>query len=125
MSEQRARDREHLLLAAGELRAAIVLALGEPREGVVDALDRPRAAARLRDDAQMLVDGERAPQPPPLRHVADAEPRDLRRIEPRQLLAAEADRAAGRAHEAHDGLAERGLAHAVAADDREHALVDA
>ena len=38
------RDREHLLLAAGELPAAIGLALGQAREGRVDALDRPGAA---------------------------------------------------------------------------------
>ena len=48
IGEQRARDREHLLLAAGELAAAIVLALGEAREGVVDALDGPGALARAR-----------------------------------------------------------------------------
>jgi hypothetical protein len=30
--EQRARDRKHLLLAAGELRTAVRLALREPRE---------------------------------------------------------------------------------------------
>ena len=41
-----------------------------------------RRAAAARRHAQMLVDGERAPQPPALRHVADAEPRDLRRREP-------------------------------------------
>ena len=44
IGQQRARDRQHLLLAAGELAAAIVLALGQARERVVDALDRPRAA---------------------------------------------------------------------------------
>ena len=46
IGEQRAGDREHLLLAAGELAAAIVLALGQPRKGLVDALDRPGAAAQ-------------------------------------------------------------------------------
>ena len=88
IGDQRARDRQHLLLAAGELAAAIVLALGQARECVVDALDRPRAAPHARGHAQMLVDGERAPQPPALRHVADAEPGDLRRLQRQQILAA-------------------------------------
>ncbi len=38
VGEQRARDREHLLLAAGELRTAVRLALREPRERRVRAL---------------------------------------------------------------------------------------
>ena len=85
----------------------------------------PGALARARRHAQVLVDRERAPQPAALRHVADAEPRDLRRIEPGQLVVVgEADRTARRAHQAHDGLAQRGLAHAVAADDREDAGMD-
>ena len=96
--EQRARDREHLLLAAGELAAAMVLALGQPRERLVDALDRPGAAPHAGGKLQMLVDAERAPQPPALRNVADAEARDLGRAQPGELLAADADRAAaGRA----------------------------
>ena len=76
--EQRARDREHLLLAAGELRAAVSLALAEAREELVRALDRPalRAAARA-EHAEMLVDRERREEAPSLRHVADAELRDL------------------------------------------------
>ena len=44
IGQKRARDRQHLLLAAGELTAAMVLAFGQPREGLVDALDRPGAA---------------------------------------------------------------------------------
>ena len=72
----------------------------------------------------MLVDAERAPQPPALRDVADAEARDLRRAQPGGFLAADANRAAACPHEAHDGLAQRGLAHAVAADHREHAAVE-
>ncbi len=56
VGQQRARDRQHLLLAAGELAAAIVLALGEAREGVVDALDGPGAAPDAGGQPQMLVD---------------------------------------------------------------------
>ena len=44
VGHQRARNRQHLLLAAGKLGAAVVSALGKPREGVVDALGGPGAA---------------------------------------------------------------------------------
>ena len=50
IEEQRPRDRQHLLLAAGQLRSAVTLALGQPRKGLVDTLDGPLApppAARL------------------------------------------------------------------------------
>ena len=97
--EQRAADREHLLLAARELRAAVLLALGEPREQAVDRVDRPVAAvarlvARGADHAQVLVDAERREQPAALRHVADARGGDRVRGLAAQLLAAERDRAA-------------------------------
>ncbi len=98
IGHQRTRNRQHLLLAAGELATAIVLALGEARECVVDALDGPGAAPHARDHAQVLVDSERAPQAPPLRHVTDTKPGDLCRLQRQQLLAAHPDRAAGRAH---------------------------
>ena len=122
VEQQSARDRHHLLLAARELRAGVGLALGQPREGVVDALDGPGAAAFAGDEPQVLVDRERAPQAAALRHVADAEPRDVGRRAPDQLLAGEADRAAGGAHQPHDGFAQRGLAHAVAAHHRQRTL---
>src|SRR5262249_2834702 len=43
IEQQRAGDRQHLLLAAGELAALVRLALREAREELVDARDRPRA----------------------------------------------------------------------------------
>ena len=52
VEQQRTRDREHLLLASGQLRAAIAAALGQPREQLVDALGRPRAAPTAGRDAQ-------------------------------------------------------------------------
>ena len=86
----------------------------------VGALDGPRALARSRRQPEMLVHGQRRPDPAPLRHVADAEPRDPVRRQPDQLLAQEAD-AARRAHQARDRVAERGLAHAVSAHHGKHA----
>ncbi|MGY4172898.1 hypothetical protein ACVIM8_006971 [Bradyrhizobium sp. USDA 4529] len=121
IGQQRTRDREHLLLAAGQLVAAVGLALGEAREGVVDSLDGPGAAPQAAGKRKVLVDGQRPPQAAALRHITDAEPGDPCRIEPRDLFAANPDRTAAGTHEAHDRLAQRGLAHAVAADYREHA----
>ena len=123
VGDQRARDGQHLLLAAGELSAAVVFPFGEARERVIDALDRPGAGLARRGHAQVFVDGERAPEPATLRHVADAVPRDLRRRKAQHLFAAHADRAARRAREPHDGLAQGRLAHAVAPDDRQHAVI--
>lgn len=102
----------------------MVLAFGEPREGVVDALDRPGARAHAAGKPQMLVDAERTPEPTSLRHIADTEPRDMRGWPPCDILAADADRAAADRYQAHDRLAQRGLAHAVAADDGEHAGIE-
>src|SRR3546814_8108259 len=69
--QQGPRDRQHLLLAAGELAAAVAAALGKAREGVVDALDGPGTAA-AGGEAEVLVDGERGPEATALRRVADA-----------------------------------------------------
>ena len=55
IAEERAGDREHLLLAARKLAAAVPAPLGETREGRIDALDRPRAFG-ARAEAQRLVD---------------------------------------------------------------------
>ena len=90
VGQKRARDRQHLLLAAGKLAAAIVLAFGKTRKGFVDALDAPGPAPDAGGKPQMLVDAERAPQPPSLRHVADAEPRDAGRRHRGDVFAADA-----------------------------------
>ena len=78
LRQQRAADGEHLLLAAGELHAAVLAALGQAREELVDGVGRPAvAAAPRRGHPQVLVDGERLEQPPPLGHVADPGAGDL------------------------------------------------
>ena len=94
IEQQRPRDRQHLLLAAGQFSAAMAPARGKLREGLVDALDGPAAALRSLHQAKVLVHGQRRPQPAPLRDVTDAEPRDLGRPAPRQLLAEEPNRSA-------------------------------
>ena len=124
IEEQRTRDREHLLLAAGELIAAVVAALGEPRKCFVDARNRPSRPVVAGGEAQMLLDSERGPEPAALRHVAEADLRDLRRGAADELLAHEPDRSAGHREQADDRLAQSRLAHAVAADERQHAVLD-
>ena len=117
LEQQGAADRQHLLLAAGKLRAAMALALCQPREHGIDALHvtPPRC-----HEAQRLVHRERGPHAPPLRDVGDAGASDLVRREAEDLLAREPD-AARCLHEAGDGIAQGGLAHAVAPDDGQHA----
>ena len=63
IAEKRARDRQHLLLAARQLRAAIALAFGEARERRIDPLDAPRiaASADAEAEAQCFVDGQARP----------------------------------------------------------------
>ena len=59
IEQQRAADRQHLLLAARELAAAVPAALGQAREKLIDARHRPRPlGARPLHQAQMLVDRE-------------------------------------------------------------------
>src|SRR5262245_8931788 len=99
-------------------------AAGELRKGLVDALDGPAAALRPLHEPQVLVNRQRGPQPASLRDVTDPESRDIGGPAAGQLLAREADRSTGGAHQAHDRLAERGLAHAVAADHRENAVIE-
>ena len=124
IGQQRPADRKHLLLAAGELGATVATALGQLREGLVDARDRPAALASSPRQPQMLVDRQRRPDASALRHVADAEIDNVVGRQPQEIDAGGTDSATGRRHQPHDRVAERGLAHAVAADDGEHALIE-
>src|SRR3954449_9178808 len=91
-------DREHLLLAAGELRAEVVAALLQPREQLVDALERParRPGAGGRGRDEVLVHGERREHLPALGHEADAALGDPVWREPGKRAALEDDLAAAR-----------------------------
>ena len=73
--QQRAADREHLLLAARQLRAAVA-ACARPGAGTSHRRARPRAA-RPATRRKVSSTDERRPDAPPLRHVGDAAPRDL------------------------------------------------
>ena len=91
LEQQRAADGEHLLLAARQLRAAVALALGQAREHGVGAID---GAAVLRHQPQRLVDRQRRPHAPALRHVGDAAARDLVRRQAEDLFAGQPHAAA-------------------------------
>ncbi len=122
IEEEGARDGQHLLFAAGQLRPAIVATLGQAREDLVDAGHRPRPALGAHGEAEVFVDAERRPDPAPLRHVADAPLRDEVGRQAEDLLAGEPHAARG-GDEPGDGVAECGLPHAVATDHRDHAVV--
>src|SRR5688572_22753259 len=71
----------------------------------------------------MLVNRKRGPHAAPLRHVADAFVRDGVRRQAEDLLAVELH-AAARRYEPCDGVAQRGLAHAVSANDCDDAFLE-
>src|SRR5262249_11691427 len=99
----------------------MVLAFCQPRKGLVDPLGGPGSPSDSSRETQMFITAERTPQSPALRDITDTQARNSCRREGGDLLATDPDRSAARPQQAHDGLAESRLAHAVATDDREHA----
>src|SRR5581483_5444701 len=73
----RACEREHLLLAAGQRSGLLVAASLEPREELADALEvrLQRAAPHVCAEAQVLPDRELRERPAPFGNVRDAEAR--------------------------------------------------
>src|SRR5207245_6222419 len=118
---ERARDGQHLLLAAGERAARLLLALGEHWEVAVHALevlrDTAAPAPRVGAQAQVLLDGEVHERAAPLGRVADAEPHQVFRRAPVDALPREADLARRADHAAHRAQRRR-LARAVGAQNR-------
>ena len=104
VGQQGAGDRQHLLFAAGKLSAAIAFAFRQTWESRIDPFHGPGTGLRGHH-AEMFIERERRPEPAALRHVADADPRDLGGAAPHQGLAGKTDRAAGNGHKAHDRLA--------------------
>ena len=85
VGHQRAADRQHLLLAAGELLAAVAAPLGEPREQREHPLQRPPAppvAPRPRRHDQVLAHRQGGEDAAPLGHEGDAAARDRFRRRP-------------------------------------------
>src|SRR5579859_8200149 len=72
----------------------------------------------------MLVNRQAWPATPALRDIADAKTMDFMWFERRGFTSVNANGAGSRAPKADNGVAQRRLAHAVAADDREHAAIE-
>jgi hypothetical protein len=88
------------------LRAAVAAPIRQARESLIGAIDRPqRVAPAARRQAQMLVDRQAAPDAAALRHVADAEARDLVRLQVRDLAPQHGDGAAARPLQPDDSVA--------------------
>src|SRR5712691_6499922 len=117
---QDAGDRQHLLLAAGELGALAAQALLEIGEQPEDRLDGEPARLDLRRQQQVLLDVEAGENPALLRAEGDAAAGDLVRGAVDELPILETHRAPTLADDAHDGFQRRGLAGAVAAEQRHH-----
>ncbi len=117
---QRAPDREHLLLAAGELAGLLIAPLGEAREQLEDrgavALDRGAIRARIGAHREVLGDGQERKYLPPFHHEADAEPCHAIGAQAVDLAAGEDDRALVGIEQASDRLEHRRLACAVRAE---------
>src|SRR4051812_27645722 len=97
---QRARHRDHLLLATGKIIRRAFEPLANAWKVFVDALPGPvHAMAGLPlqpAELQILLDAHAREQAAALRHIADAEPRILRRRIADQLVARELDRSVRR-----------------------------
>ena len=123
IADQRASDRQHLLLAAGKVRAAAPAALGEPRKHVVDALDGP--PIRRGDGRQLEIFGnaKASEDAPLLGHELHSAPGDLERWLAVNALAVEADRSGPRSDHPHERLERRGLAGAISPQERHHLVL--
>ncbi len=118
IERQRPADRQHLLLAAGELVAEIAAAFLQPRKHLVDLFDGPGSGLGHR--RHVFFHRQRTEDIALLRHPADPGPRPLVRPHRRDIEPAERDRAAKTPGDADDRIDQRGLAGAVAAQQRQH-----
>ncbi len=108
MTRQRARDRDHLLLATRQIVSRGVQAQGEFRkefDNLVIGPSDPAACSAVpfqTREREVVAHAHSRKQSPALRHIADAETCDLPRRQPRQSGLAECDRSIFRRHGADD-----------------------
>src|SRR5215472_4464384 len=119
IAHERARHREHLLLAPGEAAPAPARQLTQLGKVLVDALDAPAARA-FGTHEEIFRHREIAEDAPVFGHPAYAEPADLVWKEGLERPVIERDGAARHRDHAHDGLEGGGLARAVAPEQRDH-----
>src|SRR5215813_10816169 len=117
IAHERARHREHLLLASGEAAPTPARQLAQLGKVLVDALDAP-ATVTLGAHREVLSYCEIAEDAPVLGHPAYAEPADLVWKEGLERPVIERDGAARHRDHAHDGLEGGGLPRAVAPEQR-------
>ena len=113
-------DRQHLLLAAGELGALAAEPLTQVREQRENAVEIETAGAHLPRQQQVLLDVERGEDAALLGAERDPRPRNRVGGKPDQLLAFELYRPGTLFDDPHDGFERRGLADAVASEERDH-----
>src|SRR5262245_2203116 len=119
IAHERARHREHLLLASGEAAPTPARQLPQLGKVLVDALDAP-ATVTLGAHQEVLSYCEIAEDASVLGHPAYAEPADLVWKEGLERPVIERDSAARHRDHAHDGLEGGGLPRAVAPEQRDH-----
>src|SRR2546427_11148573 len=125
LEHHRARDGEHLLLAARQRPARLTAPLSQDREVAVDLLEQLLAALRrdsgpVEPRAEILEHRQQAEDPTLLRHPRDAQAGQPVGRHAGQVPPVERDPPARPAHHSHDRLERRGLAHAVAAEQADH-----
>src|SRR6266403_2401850 len=118
VERQRPADRQHLLLAAGELVAEMVAALSQPWKHPIDLFHGPSAGLRHR--GHVLFHRQRAKDIALLRHPADARPRPLVRPHLGDIPPAKADGSSEAAGDPDNRIDQRSLAGAVASQERQH-----
>jgi len=122
ITDQRPRDRQHLLLAAGKIGAAAGAALLESGEHPVDALKRPFVLGGQSREDDILFNTKAAENTPILVHELHAKARDAMGLLRDEFTALELDAAGPPRDDAHQALQRRALASAVPAD-KSHRLV--
>jgi hypothetical protein len=123
IGHERPADRKHLLLASRQRTAERPRPRGELGKELEHARPRPRLARAepvRRGRHEVLPDGERGEHLAALRDESEAPLRHAIRRQPVQGHAVEKDLARAMRQQAHDGPHGRGLAHAVAAEQRDH-----
>ncbi len=117
---QRAADREHLLLAAGQRAGLLLLPFLQARKVAVDhreiVRDAGAVAAGMGAETEILLGGELEESAAAIRHMGDAAACDLLGPAAIDAIGGKDDLAAC-THHAADGAQGRGLAGAVGAED--------
>src|SRR2546427_704652 len=116
VAHQGAADGQHLLLAARELAGAALRALGQAGEERVNLLERPAPPAAA-GDVEVLAHAERGEHAAALRHQRHAALDAAERRPRGDVVIPEAHAAATWLRKSDHGSDQRGLAHAVAAED--------